>query len=87
MVRDDVFYCFQMPRFPHTRGDGPKQESSQAAGKLFSPHAWGWSDIKHAEKEIDRVFPTRVGMVRCKFIVEKTVYSFPHTRGDGPKED
>ena len=70
--------------FPHTRGDGPFSTSVRRKAAEFSPHAWGWSGSNFAPRAIQRVFPTRVGMVRTWETSPTTQGRFPHTRGDGP---
>jgi len=49
---------------PHTRGDGPLDGGLLDSGKLFSPHAWGWSGLCVHRGHGGPVLPTRVGMVR-----------------------
>jgi len=70
--------------FPHPRGDGPIRRNASAAAGLFSPPAWGWSDVLSRAASSDAVFPTRVGMVRAPTTSWKPVRRFPHPRGDGP---
>ena len=41
-----------------------KDESAEDAC-LCSPPAWGWSDPRCRTEPVDRVLPTRVGMVRA----------------------
>ena len=50
----------------------------------FSPHAWGWTAEATGGFEADVVFPTRVGVDRCRTMRKCIVASFPHTRGGGP---
>ena len=85
MVRRDDHWPLRRKRFPHTRGDGPKSSNTLTRHLLFSPHAWGWSEMMLACKVPDLVFPTRVGMVRFCGIASISCFSFPHTRGDGPR--
>ena len=70
--------------FPHTRGDGPSPWVMPTTGRLFSPHAWGWSGQGQFAREGQPVFPTRVGMVRPIRAIIIAPPCFPHTRGDGP---
>ncbi len=72
---------------PHTRGDGPPPTSEPANSAAFSPHAWGWSEHRHAEPQGALVLPTRVGMVRSGRYTPWSSTSSPHTRGDGPKQE
>ena len=51
----------------------------------FSPHAWGWSEKTGPQGSCRPVFPTRVGMVRQAACSVASRFSFPHTRGDGPR--
>ena len=70
--------------FPHDRGDGP---SAPMIGNLrvrFSPRPWGWSGEDEAFGLRARVFPTTVGMVRCRSTSQCRRSCFPHDRGDGP---
>ncbi len=71
-------------RFPHTRGDGPVVEGAEELQRLFSPHAWGWTDRQHRPGLVVDVFPTRVGMDRGTLSRPRSPACFPHTRGDGP---
>ena len=64
MVRFGEFSTKTYLGFPHTRGDGPASQGNTSALSRFSPHAWGWSELKLKEIYELRVFPTRVGMVR-----------------------
>ena len=48
--------------FPHTRGGGPKPQTSITQGRRFSPHAWGWTAQGEAGNRRRSVFPTRVGV-------------------------
>ena len=32
-------------RIPHTRGDGPSPEFVENLKGMYSPHAWGWTNI------------------------------------------
>src|SRR5437660_9178994 len=70
--------------FPHRRGDGPMEVAGQLAAPKSSPQAWGWSVVGLPLSLRERVFPTRVGMVRWLNSVTKRASRFPHTRGDGP---
>ncbi len=45
MVRARAFIPPPSFDFPHTRGDGPKRREGIFQGKIFSPHAWGWSEV------------------------------------------
>ena len=69
---------------PHPRGDGPRSGPRNCDCIRFSPPAWGWSDRRRGACVIQRVLPTRVGMVRKP--VENVIHCprSPHPRGDGP---
>ena len=41
--------------------------------------------MRRVMRRLGRVFPTRVGMVRCPSVSAKFPKSFPHPRGDGPR--
>ncbi len=71
-------------RFPHPRGDGPREEGAVAAPTMFSPPAWGWPVAKSRAERAARVFPTRVGMARRAWPSASRRTCFPHPRGDGP---
>src|SRR5208282_985407 len=85
MVRYFLQYLSLGISFPHTRGDGPNLPPLQHAAEEFSPHAWGWSGTGHHATATGPVFPTRVGMVRVVSPMASVWMSFPHTRGDGPR--
>ena len=70
--------------FPHARGDGPAIEFGAESIKMFSPRPWGWSAPSVLPPTSGGVFPTPVGMVRCRNSLKCTPPSFPHARGDGP---
>ena len=69
---------------PHPRGDGPQLNRDNYERGMFSPPAWGWSDLTTPTKEQKSVLPTRVGMVLTSAISRATRYGSPHPRGDGP---
>jgi len=50
----------------------------------FSPHAWGWTDVRSPRRECSRVFPTRVGVDLLPTPSQGSLRRFPHTRGGGP---
>ena len=52
---------------PHTRGDGPRSGNNKIVMHQYSPHAWGWTDLRGGAASFGDVFPTRVGMDRCYF--------------------
>jgi len=52
--------------------------------RAFSPRVWGWSGSAHGAGRRERVFPTRVGMVRRNTPMSDFSSSFPHACGDGP---
>ena len=51
---------------------------------MFSPPAWGWSELEADPHLAHVVFPTRVGMVRDEIASRALANCFPHPRGDGP---
>ena len=70
--------------FPHARGDGPFADSGALVFLVFSPRPWGWSDEYERTKNLLKVFPTPVGMVRKHPLQSSDRGGFPHARGDGP---
>ena len=70
--------------FPHTRGGGPLLSCYWAEDTRFSPHAWGWTEMKDEYGDWDKVFPTRVGVDRAADTEKTSNECFPHTRGGGP---
>ena len=73
--------CFSIP---HTRGDGPCWTMTMCCPGMYSPHAWGWTDLSDTGRRDAAVFPTRVGMDRYDEAQLQAYRSIPHTRGDGP---
>ena len=86
MVRTFTFSTAGAVRFPHVRGDGPTRERVNARHFLFSPRAWGWSEVLNVSDYRAWVFPTCVGMVRSGKRNATACQCFPHVRGDGPDE-
>ncbi len=84
MVREEAHPSCLKQGSPHTRGDGPLLLDGEATSRVFSPHAWGWSDEREWFAESGMVLPTRVGMVRIPPLPLIGATSSPHTRGDGP---
>ncbi len=72
-------------RSPHSRGDGPTSTVIHARELLFSPLAWGWSEMGWPASWRARVLPTRVGMVRALGPGSLAAPGSPHSRGDGPE--
>ena len=72
------------PRFPHTRGGGPRVARWNGTTWKFSPHARGWTENLSDLHRVETVFPTRVGVDRRCFPRRRTPVRFPHTRGGGP---
>ena len=70
--------------FPHTSGDDPSTISWWCFWSPFSPHKWGWSQVRCYENWLDRVFPTQVGMILYVSIEFADISCFPHTSGDDP---
>ena len=64
-------------RSPHARGDGPQTIGGQSYPYMFSPRAWGWSEDDRTLAWIDKVLPTRVGMVRTTPAEPDRSRSFP----------
>ena len=61
MVRSSRILSASPARFPHTRGDGPRQKAGPPGCRRFSPHAWGWSGNLIVWNEPIDVFPTLRG--------------------------
>ncbi len=51
---------------------------------MFSPPAWGWSELLMIGNPQYGVLPTRVGMVRISLFIFDLDLGSPHPRGDGP---
>ena len=82
-----VIRCDQrlgLRRFPHACGDGPKLWDMDLSCGKFSPRVWGWSAAVGAGLPSWKVFPTRVGMVRCWWTRVLRRWGFPRACGDGP---
>ena len=47
MVRPPPGVAGGLNGFPHTRGDGPACHGGNTVANGFSPHAWGWSEMRH----------------------------------------
>jgi len=73
--------------FPHTRGDGPKLDKTGDGSSTFSPHTWGWTRRWGCQRNFGRVFPTHVGMDLLVLVLYNLHQGFPHTRGDGPRDN
>ena len=58
--------------------------SAQASLNVFSPPAWGWSELADLSTPAPTVLPTRVGMVRDGSRSVSSWSGSPHPRGDGP---
>src|SRR5208282_4516492 len=71
MVRIAHLLRLETPGSPHTRGDGPWLVHYFDNRHMFSPHAWGWSAIRRCHGACRRVLPTRVGMVRTGWPVNR----------------
>ena len=84
MVRGVTGTTVPVPSFPHACGDGPKLPGAIDAPHLFSPCVWGWSVFSQYQQVHHKVFPMRVGMVRCDALNAVILCSFPHACGDGP---
>ena len=70
--------------FSHACGDGPELVSRAGVVDRFSPRMWGWSAIGVFKCLVQVVFPTHVGMVRCRSSFFLPGRGFPHACGDGP---
>ncbi len=66
MVRHHVRRARGRGRVPHSRGDGPFFRRFCRFCRVCSPLAWGWSGPLAEVERSRAVFPTRVGMVRCR---------------------
>ncbi len=66
MDRDETIDSYREVSFPHPRGDGPPYADLLDAIASFSPPAWGWTGIRPWHRHRGNVFPTRVGMDRCR---------------------
>jgi len=84
MVRREWGDIDSYRRSPHVRGDGPQLVARKMIEDSFSPRAWGWSGGGTAGEEQGFVLPTCVGMVRTCRGRDRTCWSSPHVRGDGP---
>ena len=71
-------------RFPHTRGDVPRETRTETECSAISPHAWGCSETMSKTSGPHNDFPTRVGMFRQSVCATLALWRFPHTRGDVP---
>ena len=69
---------------PHPRGDGPPGRHRYPSAGPFSPPAWGWSSRFALYARLQKVLPTRVGMVLIGRTILRSCPSSPHPRGDGP---
>ena len=78
MVRPHAISASRVGSFPHARGDGPNEARWIERAVRFSPRAWGWSALDDQIGRRGRVFPTRVGMVRCSNDRRSDRKSFPH---------
>ena len=84
MVRQPPLNPLLFVCFPHASGDGPFNRNPNAWLDWFSPREWGWSEHAVLQHGSQRVFPTRVGMVRSPLTLFSPSMSFPHASGDGP---
>ena len=86
MVRESLQPTNRSKRSPHVRGDGPLFNSDYANLVMFSPRAWGWSEILAVAQVEPEVLPTCVGMVRSSVAPGSAMAGSPHVRGDGPAQ-
>ena len=84
MVRVAPGYGRPAGSAPHPRGDGPHVLTRFRPLARCSPPAWGWSACPARPEAVQRVLPTRVGMVRPLNGSNPICESAPHPRGDGP---
>ena len=84
MVRGSPLCHRRRASSPHPRGDGPSSNFFSSSARMFSPPAWGWSDLAERAGVHRAVLPTRVGMVRASHRVSHALQGSPHPRGDGP---
>ena len=71
-------------RFPHARGDVPRNVHQRHVDGEFSPRSWGCSAPFETPPKHVNVFPTLVGMFRCSRRWQYDLRRFPHARGDVP---
>src|ERR1035438_176088 len=84
MVRHISSMSFCAACIPHPRGDGPVVVVFTTDDAKYSPPAWGWSATPRTVRCVEKVFPTRVGMVRGARRRRDCWRRIPHPRGDGP---
>ncbi len=72
--------------FPHMRGVEPSGLEYKASGRIFSPHAWGWTVTGNDIVTAPVLFPTCVGLNRAIVRKNSRRRSFPHMRGVEPYE-
>ena len=67
---------------PHTRGGGPPDAWYEVLRPMFSPHAWGWTDVTQTRIAELAVLPTRVGVDRIAGMCSARRSAFsPHAWG------
>ena len=52
----------QRPGIPRTSGGGSRDSFSKGLGLAYSPHKWGWLQIKIVRTGRANVFPAQVGV-------------------------
>ena len=70
---------------PHARGDGPRTGPHASQIIAYSPRTWGWTEAQMGPPGFVWVFPTHVGMDRCRQSRSRRRRRIPHARGDGPQ--
>ena len=70
--------------FPHACGDVPVLDRVGRGDGRFSPRLWGCSGRLSSRHGRRALFPTPVGMFRCRGIAPSTPAAFPHACGDVP---
>ena len=71
--------------FPRTCGDGPRRTIPARVIEMFPPHVRGWTLAQRSRTRYHVVSPARAGMDLRHGSISRTAWSFPRTRGDGPK--
>jgi len=72
---------------PHTRGDEPERAWKVLFAPIHVPHTRGDEPAGEQDKRFfTGMFPTHVGMNRCKSRSQVQQSNVPHTRGDEPRQ-
>ena len=84
MFRQGSFFGAEGFRFPHARGDVPRNMYYASDDFEFSPRPWGCSAFSPTTTNFTLVFPTPVGMFQPPRPHRLLLPRFPHARGDVP---